>query len=79
VEDKIVGFVATYLHLETAQQYQTENTATDPVCGMQVSKARPGATLEHAGRTFYFCIDECRAKFAANPNRYLAPAAVQKA
>jgi YHS domain-containing protein len=79
MEDKIVGFVATYLRLETAQQYQTENTATDPVCGMQISRARPGATLEHAGRTFYFCIDECRAKFAANPSRYIAPAAAQKA
>jgi YHS domain-containing protein len=75
VEDKIVGFVGTYLRLETAEQYQTENTATDPVCGMQVSKAHPAATLEYAGQTFYFCLDECRARFAANPDHYLAPSA----
>jgi YHS domain-containing protein len=79
VEDKIVGFVATYLRLETAEQYQTENTATDPVCGMQVSKARPGATLEYAGQTFYFCLDECRANFAANPSHYIAPRAARTA
>jgi YHS domain-containing protein len=75
VEDKIVGFVGTYLRLETAEQYQTENTATDPVCGMQVSKTRPGAKLEYAGQTFYFCLDECRAKFAENPDRYTASVA----
>jgi YHS domain-containing protein len=74
VEDKIVGFVATYLRLETVEQYQTENTATDPVCGMQVTKTRAGATFEHAGKKFFFCLDECRARFAANPDRYLAPA-----
>jgi YHS domain-containing protein len=72
VEDKIVGFVETYLRLESAEQYQAENTAIDPVCGMQVSKARPGATLEVGGQTFYFCLDECRAKFAAAPDRYIA-------
>src|SRR5262245_2275712 len=72
VEDKIVGFVGTYLHLETAEQYQKENTATDPICGMQVSKTRPGAKLEYEGHTFYFCLDECRAKFAENPDRYIA-------
>lgn len=78
VEDKIVGFVGTYLRLETAEQYQAENTATDPVCGMGVSKARPGAKLEHAGQTFYFCLDECRVRFAENPDRYLAPTARRK-
>jgi YHS domain-containing protein len=78
VDDKIVGFVETYLRLETADQYQTENTATDPVCGMQVSKTRPGATLEYASQTFYFCLDECRSRFAANPDRYLVPDARRK-
>jgi YHS domain-containing protein len=74
VEDKIVGFVETYLSLQTAEQYQAENTATDPVCGMRVNKAHAAATLEAGGQTFYFCLDECRAKFAENPNHYVAPA-----
>jgi YHS domain-containing protein len=73
VEDKIVHFVETYMRLETAEQYQAENTATDLVCGMPVSTVRPGATLQHAGQTFYFCLDECRAKFEANPDHFLAP------
>jgi Cu+-exporting ATPase len=29
---------------------------------------------EHAGTTYYFCCEACRAKFAAAPEKYLAPA-----
>jgi uncharacterized membrane protein YraQ (UPF0718 family) len=44
--------------------------AQDPVCGMQVEKAHPGATLEHAGRTVYFCAPRCAERFAKNPDKY---------
>jgi YHS domain-containing protein/uncharacterized membrane protein YraQ (UPF0718 family) len=44
--------------------------AKDPVCGMQVEKANPGATTEHDGRTVYFCSDGCRDKFVRDPARY---------
>ncbi|HEU4568445.1 MAG TPA: permease [Marmoricola sp.] len=45
--------------------------AKDPVCGMQVEQANPGATAEHEGRTVYFCSDRCRDRFLADPERYL--------
>jgi len=48
----------------------------DPVCGMTVSepKARvAGRVLDHAGRTYLFCSDGCRAKFAASPATFLTP------
>ena len=38
--------------------------ATDPVCGMKVDKAK-AVTLEHDGRTVYFCSDHCRHAFQA--------------
>jgi P-type Cu+ transporter len=41
----------------------------DPVCGMSVSEKSPHA-LEHDGRTVYFCGPGCKAKFAADPERY---------
>ena len=44
--------------------------AKDPVCGMQVDKAHPGAVARHDGRTVYFCSDHCRQKYDANPQRY---------
>jgi P-type Cu+ transporter len=46
----------------------------DPVCGMTVSEASPHH-LEHAGRPYYFCSARCLAKFAAEPARFVGPAA----
>src|SRR5882672_9820868 len=47
----------------------------DPVCGMMVDPARSEHRAEHAGRTYYFCSSRCRERFAAEPARYLTPAA----
>ena len=50
-------------------------TAEDPVCGMQVDEKRAaaaGRTLEHDGRTFYFCADACKKRFDADPAKYVA-------
>ena len=44
----------------------------DPVCGMTVTAATPHRH-EHEGHTYHFCSDRCRSKFAAEPERYLAP------
>jgi Cu+-exporting ATPase len=53
--------------------------AIDPVCGMNVDPAKPGATVEHEGRKYYFCCRHCAAKFEAEPAKYLqkAPAAAK--
>jgi Cu+-exporting ATPase len=45
----------------------------DPVCGMMVEPARAAATVEHCGKTFYFCATSCATKFQASPEKYLAP------
>ena len=72
VEAKILQFVDTYLRLETSDHYQQDNLVTDPVCGMRVNKAFAPAQMTYRGRTYYFCVTECRARFAENPVRYLA-------
>jgi xanthine dehydrogenase accessory factor len=48
--------------------------AVDPVCGMTVAIAGARETAVHVGRTYYFCGAGCRARFEADPARYLAPA-----
>ena len=45
----------------------------DPVCGMDVVPATAAGSAVHDGRTFYFCSDQCRRKFEADPARYLDP------
>jgi len=71
IEEKVLQFVDAYMSLETAEQYQAENIATDPVCGMSVNKTDAPAKMDYQRRTYYFCIDDCRKKFAENPSRYL--------
>src|SRR5215207_7047355 len=42
----------------------------DPVCGMTVTPRSPHR-LEHEGKPIYFCSAGCKAKFAAEPAKYL--------
>jgi YHS domain-containing protein/uncharacterized membrane protein YraQ (UPF0718 family) len=51
--------------------------AKDPVCGMQVERANPGAVSTHHGHTTYFCADRCKAKYDKDPSRYAGSAAVE--
>ena len=45
----------------------------DPVCGMTVDPHTAKQKADHAGRTYYFCSPGCRAKFIADPTKYLKP------
>ena len=47
-------------------------TLKDPVCGMTVTEASPHF-LRHAGTPFYFCSAGCKAKFEADPAKFLTP------
>jgi cation transport ATPase len=44
----------------------------DPVCGMEVDPQTAEHHLTHEGHTHYFCSASCKAKFEADPARYLA-------
>ncbi len=54
-------------------------TALDPVCGMTVEIAQAKHVHAHDGRVFYFCAASCKARFVADPRRYLDPKAKAKA
>jgi YHS domain-containing protein len=53
---------------------RAKDSTGDPVCGMDVDprKARAaGRVGQHAGKTYYFCSDQCARDFAKDPDRYL--------
>ncbi len=53
------------------------NLVTDPVCGMRINKAYAAAQMKYQGQTYYFCLEESKNKFAADPSAYLdTPATV---
>ncbi|MBM3819337.1 MAG: heavy metal translocating P-type ATPase [Acidimicrobiia bacterium] len=48
-------------------------THTDPVCGMVVDPATAAGTSHYNGRDHFFCAPGCKAKFDANPEKYVTP------
>ncbi len=50
------------------------DSVQDPVCGMQVLPATAAGSLEHDGRTYYFCSRHCLEKFRSDPGRFTAEA-----
>jgi len=43
----------------------------DPVCGMSTGDEKTFIRHEHGGRTYYFCSDQCLAKFRADPESFI--------
>ncbi|HVL49817.1 MAG TPA: hypothetical protein VM889_14775 [Candidatus Thermoplasmatota archaeon] len=55
-------------------KYKLKGKAVDPVCHMEVEKSNPpGGKAVHEGVDHYFCGAPCRAKFVADPQRFLGP------
>jgi cation transport ATPase/YHS domain-containing protein len=47
-------------------------TAVDPVCGMAVAPGEAaGGSASHGGTTYHFCSARCRARFEADPGRFV--------
>ncbi len=49
--------------------------AVDPVCGMSVDPQHAAGSSVYQGKTYHFCSKGCVAKFEADPEKYLHPAA----
>ncbi|HET6554879.1 MAG TPA: heavy metal translocating P-type ATPase [Dyella sp.] len=45
----------------------------DPVCGMDVDPHTAIHQAEYGGHTYYFCAQQCKEKFLADPQCYLQP------
>ena len=56
-----------------AAEIESDHRVKDPVCGMMVDPHTAKHRAEHNGHPYYFCSAGCRAKFVADPERYLEP------
>jgi uncharacterized membrane protein YraQ (UPF0718 family)/YHS domain-containing protein len=59
----LVFIALLWLHRHCDHDADTGH-ARDPVCGMQVERANPGATLDTDGERVYFCSGQCRDRYA---------------
>lgn len=46
----------------------------DPVCGMEFDSSQAEAQTTYQGQAYYFCSQECRKTFEANPKEYVKAA-----
>ncbi len=49
----------------------TEDVVTDPVCQMKIRPADAVASMDHDGKTFYFCSQDCADSFKDSPEDYI--------
>ena len=68
------GHGAAGAHHPAAAAAVAPGAVKDPVCGMTVDPRTTAYRVEHGGRTYHFCSAGCRAKFVADPARYLSDA-----
>ena len=64
------GHDASTSPLQGDQDAGVAPSLKDPVCGMTVTEQSPHSQV-HGGRTVYFCGAGCKAKFVADPSKYL--------
>lgn len=48
-----------------------ERDHKDPACGMRVNRLTAVAEAEYERKLYYFCAEECRDAFLADPAKYL--------
>lgn len=58
-------------HAVTAMPAADGDHVIDPVCGMGVDAAAPGALARHDGQTYLFCGQGCADAFMADPSKHL--------
>jgi hypothetical protein len=59
------------LSATSSRAASTTTAAIDPVCGMTVDTAHPGAHRDHDDVTYYFCSPRCAQSFDADPDHYI--------
>lgn len=56
---------------QAAAPAKSTTKAVDPVCGMEIEKASAVAKSVYAGKTYYFCSEDEKAKFDKDPESFL--------
>ena len=63
LDDRIIGFVRSYLGLQTNEYYLKDHMVEDPVAKVKLPKYAAKATLQHEKKTYYFIGDETFEQF----------------
>ncbi|MBA4187817.1 MAG: hypothetical protein C0467_07340 [Planctomycetaceae bacterium] len=64
LDDRIIEFVELYIHINESEIYDKAEYVEDPVAKVKFPKFAAGATLDHAGQTYFFIDNSTKADFA---------------
>ena len=61
--------------MTTSQTYEPDKekdmaAVKDVVCGMDIDPNTASSHMEYQGKTYYFCSNDCHAKFMAEPQKF---------
>ncbi|MDX1925816.1 MAG: YHS domain-containing protein [Pirellulaceae bacterium] len=71
LEDCLIGFISDYLLIDRGGDEFEEDIATDPVCGMRISRSEAVDKDTYYGHPYFFCSNECKKRFADEPTKYV--------
>ena len=60
VEERLCEFLDAYLRIDRGSDEFEEDAATDPVCGMRISRSAAAASDSHRGHPYFFCCASAR-------------------
>jgi putative ABC transport system ATP-binding protein len=70
-DERIRAVADRVLWMEDGRFRDMARLAVDPVCSMSIEVDAAPATLQHNGRTYYFCSRGCSREFAEDPGAFL--------
>ena len=60
----------TLAHRVHFRERRVSEMEKDVVCGMDVDPSRAPASSQYKGKTYYFCCNQCKTAFDANPEQF---------
>ena len=71
VEQRLLEFLDAYLRIDRGGDDFDKEAATDPVCGMRISRTAAVASDSYRGHPYFFCSRECHERFVREPTAYV--------
>ena len=70
VEERLLEFLDAYLRIDRGGEEFEDESVTDPVCGMRISRSSAVASDCYYGHPYFFCSEYCLAKFQDDETQY---------
>jgi YHS domain-containing protein len=70
VEERILEFLDAYMRIDRGGDDFEDESVTDPVCGMRISRSTAFASDSYFGHPYFFCSKMCLEKFEQYPEHY---------